>query len=292
MTNDPVAPPSLHDPDDPSDLSDLSDPGDPGDPGDSGDVLLDGLRAEADAYHQLSRACALRGDRRNAVLAMWASDVRTLHSLLWESGIGGAPDPAVQLQACAHAVLEGLSARPTAERHDLTPRGLLEAARADLAAVFDPSVHALLEERLRPVDHLDRIAHDHAPGEVHPPLDRLAGRSPEQLLVDLRAAATDCVCVAQALAGEGDFDEADRQLWHATLAAFEAYLVTEAIGAGDEHQLTVHLRWELAAASLGNGPVLGRADAPWLREHLEAVCGPARGPAFAAELDRAGTWPE
>ena len=260
-------------------------------PQDEGDELLEGLRAQADAYHQLSRACAGRGDRRNAVLAMWASDVRTLHSLLWESGLGGAPDPAEQLQACADAVVDGIGTRPSGDLRDATPRDLIEIARADLAAVFDPSVHVLLDERFRSLDHLDAIDQYHAPGELHPPTDRLAGRSPAQLLVDLRAAASDCVCVAQVLAGEGDFEEADRQLWHATLAAFEAFLVAVAVSAGDEQLLTVHLHWELAAATVTDGPLLGRADAPWLREHLLGLCGPAGGAGLLAELDLAGTWP-
>ena len=256
------------------------------------DVLLAGLENEVEAFHQLSRACAARGDRRNAVLAMWASDVRVLHCLLWESGLGAAPDPREELRTCAEAVLGGLRSEARSGHPATTARTLLDAVRAALVAVFDPSVHELLTARFRSADHLDAIGRHQASDDVHPAFDRLAGRSPDQLLVDLRAAAEDSVIVAQALAGEGDFEEADRQLWHATLAAFEAFLVDSAVNAGDERLLTVHLRWEQSAQVLAEGPALGRADAPWLRERLVAVSGPVAGPQFEAELDRSGTWPE
>lgn len=247
------------------------------------------LAAETVSWHALSQALASRGETREAILSMWASDVRALHLLLWENGLGAAPDAHVHVQACTAAVQAGLRAHATDIGAGPTPRLLVERARGALASAFDASVHDLLAGRLLPLDHLDDIRQppEGARGDLAP--DRLAGRTPAQLLVDLRAAACDCVTVARALAG--DVEETNRQLWQAALASFEAYLVDTALRVGDARLTTVELHWELAARALATGPEQGASDAWWLRQRLLAVAGPHQRAALDAEFVLAGEWP-
>lgn len=215
----------------------------------------------ADRLLDLSRVQARRGDRRLAVLAAWACDVHLLESLLWENGLDQAPDPGAQLAAVGEAVASSLVARAETTSVGLTPRELVEVARGALLATFDESVHQLVTERLAPLDHLDGIVEN---DELTHPLpyadlgahtsetaddtaiERLGGRTAEQLVADLRATAADCMAVADLMDTEGEAAGAARLTRQADVAAFEAYLTAAAVVAGDERLATVDLRWALA----------------------------------------------
>ena len=256
--------------------------------GPSADVA-DSLAGEALAWHALSATFATRGETRGAVLAMWASDLRALHLLLWENGLGTAPDAGQHVRACAEAVQTALRDNAADLRNAASPRVVVENARTALAGVFDPSVHELLAQHFLPVDHLDDI-HEPLPGSRSElATDRLAGRTPQRLLVDLRTAAADCVTVAHALGD--DLEEVDRQLWHAALAAFETFLIDSSLRFGDTELLAVALRWELAADVLTREAEYAVANAVWLREQLLAVVSPQERPELLAELELAGVWP-
>ena len=237
------------------------------------------LAAETADYAALSRGFAASGDVRRAVLTQWAADLRVLQTLLWENGLGDAPDPAGGLLAVVEALEGSWTQHATHLGGAGSARDLLERARVALAAVFDPSVHALLTSRLTPLDHLDHVA----PGAARraPEPTYRDWRSPQELLRDLRVAGQDAARVARAMADE-DAEETDNQRWQAALAMFEAYLVRSALLAGDTELTTAELRWELAGARLAAGGEPAGSDQ--LRASLAAVLGPLERADVEAEL--------
>lgn len=195
-------------------------------------------RRAATAWSGRSRTLAGAGDLGLAVHAQWAADLATLHELLWESGLGAAPDPAAQLATVARMVEASF-----AQADDTPPEAgaLVTWARNRLTSAFGAPVDALLESRFAPLDHLT--------GPVPPPAAR-ATRSLDALRRDLRDAATDCATVARAMDLAGLADDARAQRRRAALATLEATLVARAAGAGDHALHTADLRWELAVAAL------------------------------------------
>lgn len=250
----------------------------------------DSLVADIDDYHRVSVDAGARGDHRTAVLAAWAADVRALQSLLWESGLGEAPEPEAELRAVAAAVGQGLGEFQSAAETTSRARELVELARLAMANAFDPSVHDLLFARFRSLEHLDVM--DDSLGEHVPSgVDRFDGRTPEQRLTALRAAAGDSLAAAHALGEAGHVEPADRQLWQAALASFEACLVGLALRLGDHGLATVDLLWELA-----EGRLTAATDTPLPSAHemvprLLSVLGPALRPTLEAEFAASGTWP-
>lgn len=240
--------------------------------------LQEGLSLRTAKYVALSRAYAARGEGRPALLALWAADVQVLQVLLLENGIGSAPDPEAQLTLVAEAVRSSLLEGSASATGPITLREAGEHARRALLATFDESVHALLEERLAPLDHL---------GPLNPPLSggarqavarRRAGRTSLELVHDLRTAAGDCMAIAHEMARDGDRAGARRQARNADLGSFEAYLVSAALAVGDTALTTVGLRWDLAEAAeerdVDDLDEVVRA----LRERLESVVGPTEVP--------------
>lgn len=249
------------------------------------DLLQASATAQIAEYADLSRAYAARGEARLAQLAVWAADVQALQVLLWESGLGAAPDPDAQLAAVAEAVSGSLDDHTVAPHAPATIRESVERAREAMVSAFDESVHMMLAERFVPLDHLDDLD---APG----PDDaresrsrRLAGRTPDKLVEDLRQTAGDCMAVSVAMAEDGDLAGATYQARQADLASFEAYLVSAALASGDLALATVELRWDLAMAADREAPLA--TDDPEggvtrFRDRLAAVVGPAEEAALRA----------
>ena len=201
-------------------------------------------------FARLAVQHAAEGDVRRAQLASWAADVHVLEELLWENGLAEAADPVAQLAAVGESVasaLEALAENPTG---DITPRAIVEAARKAMVSTFDESVHEVLLEQMAALDHLDTcdpFAADRADdGEEHPASRRLGHRSAEELVAELRVAASDCLAVERVMVEEGEDVAASRLAHQADVATFEAYLVAAAVHAGDENLATVDLRWDLA----------------------------------------------
>ena len=126
------------------------------------------------------------------------------------------------------SALEALAENPTG---DITPRAIVEAARRAMVSTFDESVHEVLLEQMPDLDHLDTcdpFAADRADddGDEQPVSRRLGHRSAEELVAELRVAASDCLAVERVLVAEGE-DVAASRLAHQNLA-------------------TVDLRWDLA----------------------------------------------
>ena len=252
----------------------------------------DSLVAETDDYHRVSVDAGARGDHRTAVLAAWAADVRALQSLLWESGLGEAPEPEAELRAVALAVGQGLGEFLAAAETTARARDLVELARSAMANAFDPSVHDLLFARFRSLEHLDVMDVVDVPLGEHGPsgADRLDGGTPEQRLTALRMAAGDSLAAAHALAEAGHAEPADRQLWQAALASFEAFLIGLALRMGDHGLATVDLHWELAESRLTAATETPLPSAHEMVTRLLSVLGPALRPTLEAEFTASGTW--
>lgn len=241
-----------------------------------------------DDFAALSQRHAARGEARAALLAMWASDVEALQVLLWENGIGQAPDPAAQLAAVGDAVAQSVAVAGD-ELAGLTARGVVERCREAMVATFDQSVHDVLAGRFRAADHLDDLPAPGA-GEATAADPRLGGSTAEQLLADLQVTAADCMAVAEVLLAEDDPSGAAEQVRQADLAMFEAYLVAAALGAGDTALGSVGLRWARAeqspAGDVAGRPVTDpgalRADVLARREQLAEVVGWAESPVLRA----------
>jgi len=143
--------------------------------------LREGLSARTAKYVALSRSYAARGEGRPALLALWAADVQVLQVLLLESGLGAAPDPEVQMALVAEAVRSSLLEGSASATGPATLREAGERARTALLATFDESVHALLEERLAPLDHLDLLSPPALGGARQAVARRRAGRTSLEL---------------------------------------------------------------------------------------------------------------
>lgn len=217
---------------------------------DSTDPTVPARHSVPERLVRLAERYAAEGDVRRAQMAAWAADVYVLEELLWENGLAEAADPVAQLAAVGEAVAAALETLADGTTGELTPRTVAEAARWALVSTFDESVHDVLVEQLPSLDVLDacdpRAAVSRQPREAHPAAARLEGRSPEDLVAELREAATDCVHIGRVMQVEGEETAADRMTHQADVATFEAYLIAAALHAGDHQLATVDLRWELA----------------------------------------------
>jgi hypothetical protein len=257
------------------------------DPRSAHDRLHAGVAATIDVYVDSSRSYAARGDVRLALLSMWAADVMVLQSLLWESGLGSAPDPDAQLIAVGQALEASLRAEADATDRPDSPLSALQRARTAMMSTFDESVHTMLLQRFVQVGHLDGLAAP-APGAAKLAQQaRLGERSPQELAADLREAAADCMAVSAAMIRSGLTPDAIAQARMADLASFEAYLVEAALAVGDATLATVDLRWDIATSAVAGMHVPdGLSDAVYqLRELLVGCVGPAEGDALWATFE-------
>ena len=239
------------------------------------------LAAHVDDYAALARWYAERGDARRAVLATWSADVRALQHVLWDNGLGTAPDAEQALGQVAEAVVSAVGASDAGSSTGL--REVVERARDALTSAFDTSVHETLRAAFVDLDHLDDLAAGPPAGEANRSVtDRLGGRSGEQLVGDLLATAHDARLVARVLDEVGDHDEAQRQQAAACLAAFEAYLVLASAASGDATLATADLRWDLAALKADGSDV----EPHRLREAMREVVVPAEEDALLEVVDR------
>lgn len=246
------------------------------------DWLQSGVAARVRHFVALSHDYAERGDGRLAQLAIWAADVQVLQTMLWESGLGSAPDPDAQLAAVGHAVTASLAEHAVATHGPLTPRESVEGARQAMVAAFDESVHASLSDRFVRLDHLDELRPPVTQTAPQAMAGRLGGRTPDELVADLHTTAADCMAVAAVMLEEGDRAGALGQARQADLASFEAYLVAAAVLVGDACLATVDLRWDLARAQVPE-PHSAHPDdvrdvavaVAELRDRLVGVVGPA-----------------
>ena len=249
---------------------------------------LAGATSTAERYADLSRRQAGEGDVRRAQLAAWAADVHVLEELLWENGLGEAPDPYEQLAAIGEAVASAIEALAGDAPDDLSPREVVELARHAMVTTFDASVHELLEQRLSDLAHLEQVQPLPQAPDAR---DRLAGRTHDELVSELRTAAADCMAVAQLMAAEGEPEAALRLARQSDDAAFEAHLVNAAVAAGDTALATVDLRWELArAAEADRAAQAHPSDAEdkllARRDLLGSLVGSAERPALDAVLEQ------
>lgn len=247
-----------------------------------------GVSASIDVYVDLSHTYAANGDARLALLALWAADVLALQSLLWERGLGSAPDPDAQLAAVGRAVDGCL-------RHDTggagpasTVASALRRARTAMMSTFDSSVHAVLRERFVSPEHLEQLPVPAADAAQEARRNRLGDRSVQELSEDLRVAAADCMAVSSWMARAGLAPDALAQARLADMASFEAYLLEAATVVGDGSLATVDLRWDIATSAIENitDVPAGLQDAvTQLREVLLRAVGPAEGDALRATFE-------
>jgi hypothetical protein len=252
------------------------------------DTLHSGVSATIDVYVDLSRTYAAQGEARLALLALWAADVLIVQSLLWESGLGSAPDPDAQLAAVGRAVDSSLrdDSAPVDPSGSVT--SALQRARTALLSTFDASVHAMLTERFVSPGHLDGLSVAGEGAVLDARRSRLGDRSAQELSEDLRVTAADCMAVSAWMARSGLAADAMAQARMADLASFEAYLVEAAVAVGDTSLATVDLRWDIATAAVENIIDLpaGLSDSvQHLREILLGAVGPAEGDALRATFE-------
>jgi len=252
------------------------------------DELHAGVSGTIDVYADLSRSYAAKGDARLALLALWAADVLVLQSLLWESGLGSAPDPDTQLAAVGRAVDGSLRSDAVEVEETMTASSALQRARTALMSTFDASVHGLLIQRFVSPAHLNGLALPTAAAFRGARVNRLGDRTARELSDDLRVAAADCMAVSARMAQAGLVSDARAQARQADMASFEAYLIEAAIAVGDDSLATVDFRWDIAASaveSLSDVP----ADLPQavsqLREILLGAVGPAEEDALRATFE-------
>ncbi len=243
-------------------------------------LLQASVTAQRARYIELSRTYADAGEGRLAALALWASDVQTLQLMLWENGVGSAPDPDAQMGAVGDALTVSMVENLNTGRARTSVQESVEWARNSLASTFDESVHELLQQRFAPIDHLAALSAPRSQDSMVAADRRLAGRTPAELVAQLLEAAGDCMAVASAMAKSGDVAGAKLQARQADLASFEAYLVDAAVRMGDNALVTVELRWDLGMlADEPPRPDEGlQATVGDLRARLLGVVGPAEQP--------------
>jgi hypothetical protein len=246
------------------------------------------VSSSIDVYAELSRTYAVNGDARLALLALWSADVLVLQSLLWENGLGSAPDPDAQLAAVGRAVDSSLRAVSTEDDGANTVTSALQRARTALMSTFDASVHATLIDRFVSPEHLSGLPMPTGSAAQDSRLTRLGDRSTQELSEDLRVAAADCMAVSAWMAKAGLESDARAQARLADMASFEAYLVEAATAVGDVSLATVDLRWDIAAAAFDHGtdvPSCLAEAVQQLRDVLLRAVGPAEEDALRATFE-------
>jgi hypothetical protein len=246
------------------------------------------VEASVNVYVNLSRAYAARNEARLAVLAQWVADVQVLQSLMWDNGLGSAPDPDAQLAAVAGAVDVSLREYATTAAGPVDLPGAVQGARVALTAAFDASVHDLLNARFTSLEHLVGLAAPAATAGLAARQARLGDRTVQELADDLRVAAADSMAVSEALARAGHTADALRQARLADLASFEAYLLEAADAVGETHLSTVDFRWDLAMAAVDDIDLPSEdlyAAVSRLRDVLLEIVGPTEADALSATFE-------
>ena len=237
----------------------------------------------ADEYVDLARRYAESGQHRLAQLAAWSADLHRLDELLWLSGLAQAPDPAAELALIGETVaasIETAAARLGASGPGAvqpTGRAAVEAARDALVSTFDATAHDLLSTCFADLSYLDDAPSSLASDPERRTAARLSGLDAAQLVAELRTAAADCRAMADDLSAGAEPEACERLERQADAAAFEAYLVSSALRAGDDALVTVDLRWDLVA---GEHPSA---------ERLASVVGSAERDALLDGLSRPAT---
>lgn len=251
-------------------------------------ALHEALQAKTRAYAELSHRAAADGNSHLAVHAAWAADIAAVQATMWRNVISLTSNPAEMFGTLASAVdyaLDQFDADETVARDAFD---LITAARDALLSAFDPDGAAAVDAAFPSAGHLRGLPTPDGHQTLAILSARLGGRDTDSVVADLRVAAHDGVVVAAGLFRAGYERDALTQVWMADWAALEAFLIADAVAAGDHGLITVEMRWALVVHALAQPQVLPTGFTAAVA-HLRATMISALGPIEGERLQAAFT---
>ena len=234
-----------------------------------------------------ARRFAAAGDTVNALAAAWGADTYGLQAVVWERILVASSYPQRQYFRVAEALMSGLAATLAEGGSDQTAADVLGRTRAGMLNACDPGLRHDVEAAWRDSGYLSDLQAP-SPDDLRRFVDdRTGGLSLDAFVEKRRTEAASALGEAQTLRVKGDSVGAIQAAYDADLLALEAYLVESADAVGDEHLLTVTIRWELATNAVSTLPGLPEgfvAAVNRIRDALATGLGDADGQRLRAAL--------
>jgi hypothetical protein len=217
-----------------------------------------GHRARQEAYYRLSLKSASNGDAYLATLAMWASDLSALQSILWERVFTTAPGPEQQYLIATNAISTAMSQQGVRSNAGESAQQAIINLRTALPSALEPEVFAVLQTRLSDASHLRMLAASDADSPTKTVREHLGNAAPADFIKDRLESARDLMTLATNAHGSGDALTSASCAYQAVMLLLDAYLIHVSVTLGERSIASAVLRWKLLCeevAAMGSLPL-------------------------------------
>jgi len=248
-----------------------------------------GHRQRQEAYYRLSVAAASDGDAYLATLAMWASDLSALQSVMWERVFTVAPGPESQYLIATNALSTAMSQQGVRNQPGESAQQAVLSLRGVLPSALEPDVYAKLLERLSDTSHLQYVVAADSDAPTRTVRGHLGDAAPADFINDRLQSARDLMALAGNAQASGDQLTAASCAYQAVMLLLDAYLVHVSVTLGERSIASAVLRWKLLVdevQAMGSLPLDPDRAVERVLNVVEVSLGPieeSRLRAFAAE---------
>ena len=227
---------------------------------------------------------AAEGDAVGAVILARGADVSAVEAVVWEHSTVLARYPKRKFFQMSEQLVTDIGPGVVGETQAETAEAAVEQARFAILTAVDPSLRHTLADSWIDISVLRTLpapSHDELLGAVR---DRTGGMEVKEFIAHRRRESGDAMASALAAEASGQTVEAIEMAYAADLYALEAYLVESAVALGDQHLMSVHVRWELVSEAVAMTGELPQDFIPAVRA-IRAAIGGAIGEADAKRLE-------
>jgi hypothetical protein len=248
-----------------------------------------GHRRRQDAYHRLSVNAASQGDAYLATLAMWASDLSALQSVMWERVFTVAPGPESQYLIATNALSTAMSQQGVRSQPGDSAQQAIINLRGVLPNALEPDVFAALEERLSDSSHLQYVVTSDNESPTRIVREHLGNAAPADFIKERLESARDLMTLAGNAQATGDQLTAASCAYQSVMLLLDAYLIHVSVSLGERSIASAVLRWKLLCdevQAMGSLPLDPDYAVAKVIEVVEVCLGPieaSRVRAFAAQ---------
>ena len=204
-----------------------------------------GHRQRQEAYHRLSVSAAAQGDAYLATMAMWASDLSALQTVLWQRVFTVAPGPESQYLIATNALSTALSQQGARSHMGETCEQSVMSLRAVLPSALEPPVYDALLPKLSDASHLRFLPAAEADSPARVVHNHLGDLAPSVFIKERVEGARDLMTLAGNAQASGDQLSAASCAYQAVMLLVDAYLVHVATVLGERSMASAVLRWKL-----------------------------------------------
>ena len=226
---------------------------------------------------------AAEGDAVGAVILARGADVSAVEAVVWEHSTV-CSTPKRKFFQMSEQLATDIGPGVVGETQAETAEAAVEQARFAILTAVDPSLRHTLADSWIDISVLRTLpapSHDELLGAVR---DRTGGMEVKEFIAHRRRESGDAMASALAAEASGQTVEAIEMAYAADLYALEAYLVESAVALGDQHLMSVHVRWELVSEAVAMTGELPQDFIPAVRA-IRAAIGGAIGEADAKRLE-------